>query len=104
MNLAIDLNGTEGNVILLAYIVGGILLFVTSLLPGSSTGWRIFGMVAGLGVALWSAYVLLFGGWIIVNFYILLLPIILAVRAIVAAVKSRKQTSSTFAPSAPPAE
>ncbi len=75
---------------LVLYIVGGLTLLVTSLLPGNTGAWRYIGSVLGLVVAGWAAWALLFGGWIIINFYVMLFPFILAFKAISAAVKARK--------------
>src|SRR6266511_3175792 len=97
MNQAIlNLDGTGGEVLLLAYIVGGVTLFATSLLPGNSTGWRIFSTIVGLGMAIWAGYVLLFGGYIIISAKILLL--LLIVRSIVAFFKRDKKSEATPAP------
>src|SRR6266545_3182517 len=99
MNQAIlNLDGTGGEVLLLAYIVGGVTLFATSLLPGNSTGWRIFSTIVGLGMAIWAGYVLLFGGYIIISAKILLLPLLLIVRSIVAFFKRDKKSEATPAP------
>jgi hypothetical protein len=93
---ALSLDNPAGEALLIAYVVGGILLAAASLLPGNSIGWRIFSIVVGLGVAAWAGYVFLFGGWIIISFKILILPIVLVVKSIVTTVK-RKDT----APAAP---
>jgi hypothetical protein len=87
---AIDLNGTGGSLILSLYIIGGITLVVVSLLPGKTVLWRIGGSLLGIGIAIWAGYVFLFGGWIIINFYVALLPFILAIKAIVDFFKNRK--------------
>jgi len=93
MHLAtIDLNGPMGNLILAVYVIGGITLFAVSLLPGKSALWRVGGAIVGLGIASWAAYVFLFGGWIVINFYVALLPFILAVKAIVDYFKNRNAT------------
>jgi hypothetical protein len=90
MHLAtIDLNGPMGNLILAVYVIGGITLFAVSLLPGRSALWRVGGAILGLGIAIWAAYVFLFGGWIVINFYVALLPFILAIKAIVDYFKNR---------------
>jgi hypothetical protein len=87
----IDLDGTGGNLLLLAYIVGGLVLAATAFLPGNKVIWRVISGVIGLGMAAWAGYVFLFGGFIIISFKILLLPIILGVRGIISAVKRRKE-------------
>jgi hypothetical protein len=102
MNLAvIDLDGPLGNWILGLYILGGILLFITSFFPGNKIGWRIFSAVAGAGIAIWAAYVLLFGGTIILNAYVAVLPFILAFKGISAMVKRNKNKDETPGYAAP---
>ncbi len=91
----ISLDGTGGEVLLLAYIIGGIVLAASALLPGNSAGWRVVSVVLGLGFAIWAAYVLFFGGWIIISAKVLLFPIILVVRSIVAAVRRSKATPAS---------
>jgi hypothetical protein len=86
----ISLDGTGGDVLLLAYIIGGIVLAASALLPGNSAGWRVLSVVLGLGFAIWAGYVLLFGGWIIISAKVLLFPIILIIRSIVSSVKRSK--------------
>ena len=99
MNLAtLSLDGPGGTLLLLAYAFGGLVLVGTSMLRGNSTGWRIFGAFAGIGLTLWSGYVLIFNGFIIISYYVLLLPYILAFRAIATAVKSRRQPTSQLPP------
>ncbi|MGH3739514.1 MAG: hypothetical protein ACRDT6_28540 [Micromonosporaceae bacterium] len=73
-----SLDGGLGNTVLVLYTIGGLVLAVVSLLPGKSPLWRIGGVILGLVVAGWASYVLLFGGWIIINYYVALLPFILA--------------------------
>jgi hypothetical protein len=90
----LSLDNPAGEALLIAYIVGGILLAAAAILPGNSVGWRIFSVVVGLGMAAWAGYVFLFGGWIIFSIKILILPVVLVVRAIVAAVKGRSGTAT----------
>ncbi|GAA1736316.1 hypothetical protein [Luedemannella helvata] len=107
VNHAIELSEEAMNVILPIYMIGGILLFITSFLPGNKIGWRIFSAVAGIGVAAWAGYVWLFGGRIIVNLYIAVLPFILAGKGIIAMIKRAKEgpaqsAAPHHAASAPP--
>src|SRR3954469_19536569 len=102
MNLAvIDLDGGLGQTILTCYVVGGILLFITSFFPGNKIGWRIFSAVAGAGIAIWGAYVWLFGGTIIINFYVAALPFILAFKGISAMIKRNRNKDETPGYAAP---
>ncbi|MFC7481543.1 hypothetical protein ACFQX7_17935 [Luedemannella flava] len=102
MNLAvIDLDNGLGDVILPIYMIGGVLLFITSFFPGNKIGWRIFSAVAGLGIAGWAGYVFLFGGTIIINLYIALLPFILAGKGIIALIKRSKEEPAPAAPTVP---
>lgn len=95
MNLAtMDLDGGVGNAVLTLYIIGGVVLFATSFFPGNSTGWRVFSGVAGFGIVVWTAYVWLFGGYIIISYYVAVLPFILAFRAISAMLKRRKEQAA----------
>ncbi|WP_344137912.1 hypothetical protein [Luedemannella flava] len=104
MNLAvIDLDNGLGDVILPIYMIGGVLLFITSFFPGNKIGWRIFSAVAGLGIAGWAGYVFLFGGTIIINLYIALLPFILAGKGIIALIKRSKEEPAPAAPYGAPA-
>jgi hypothetical protein len=52
---AISLDGTGGEVLLLAYIIGGVVLAASALLPGNSAGWRVVSVILGLGFAIWAA-------------------------------------------------
>ena len=88
-----NLNGTGGDVLLLSYIVGGLATIGSGLLPGSSKGWRIFSIIAGAVMAVWAAYVLMFGGWIIISFKILIMPVLLIIRGIRDAVRKRKEST-----------
>jgi hypothetical protein len=97
----IGLNGLGGDALLFAYVVGGITLAAVSLLRGNKVGWRIFSIVAGLGMAAWAAYVLLFGGWIIISLKILILPVVLIVRSIITAVKRSNGANKAAAAWAP---
>ncbi|MGH3716016.1 MAG: hypothetical protein ACRDT4_21520 [Micromonosporaceae bacterium] len=85
-----NLDGGFGTTVLALYAIGGLLLFVVSLLPGKSALWRVGGAILGLAIAGWAGWVLLFGGWIIINFYIALLPFILAGKAVWEWFQSRK--------------
>ncbi|MGH3649052.1 MAG: hypothetical protein ACRDTM_17975 [Micromonosporaceae bacterium] len=73
-----NLDSGFGTTVLALYAIGGIVLFAVSLLPGKSPLWRVGGAILGLVIAGWAGYVFLFGGWIIINYYIALLPFILA--------------------------
>jgi hypothetical protein len=95
----INLDNGFGAFVLYLYMVGGAAMFITSMLPGNSTGWKIFGAVGGLGIFVWALYVKLFGGTILISVYIAFLPFILAFRAIAAVVKARKEDAA--APPAP---
>ncbi len=92
----LNLDGSFGTVILILYIVGGILLMATASLPGNSTGWRVFGSILGIGLAAWAAYALLFGGWIIVSFFVVALPFILAVKGFTAMLQRGKATDASM--------
>lgn len=97
----IDLNGTGGNVLLLVYIVGGLAMIVASLLPGNSTAWKILGPILGVLVVGWSTYVLVFGGWIPISFYLLILPVLLVIRGIRAmATRGDNPAASPYGPPA----
>ncbi|MGY0231295.1 hypothetical protein [Longispora urticae] len=86
----IDLDNGFGNFVLILYMVGGLALIITSLLNTQSRGWQIGGSLAGLVVLLWAAFVFLFGGWIIISFYVAILPFLLAGSAIKAKFAQRK--------------
>ncbi|HEY3684948.1 MAG TPA: hypothetical protein VGL93_18090 [Streptosporangiaceae bacterium] len=97
----IDLNGTGGTVLLIFYIIGGLALAGTSWLPGNSTGWKIGGTIIGIVIVIWSAVVLLVGGWIPISFYILILPVLGIVRAVRAmAVRRNTPAVSPYGPQA----
>jgi hypothetical protein len=92
MSLAtINLDGGMGNVVLGLYALGGVLLAASALLPGTKTWVRVLKVVIGLGLAAWSAWVWLFGGFIIVNLYVAILPFLLAFQGVMAMVKSRRE-------------
>lgn len=80
----VDLDGTGGHALLIAYIIGGLVLIVTSLLPGNTTLWKVLGALIGAVFVVWAGYVLIFGGFIIISFKILILPVLGIIRAIVA--------------------
>jgi hypothetical protein len=103
---ALNLDGTTGDLILGLYAIGGLLLAGTALLPGSSTLARVLKAVIGLGLAGWSAYVFLFGGYILLNYYVAALPFILAFQGVRAMMKRRENAAGTSdaAPAAPAAE
>ncbi|MEV6523352.1 hypothetical protein AB0M43_15480 [Longispora sp. NPDC051575] len=86
----IDLDNGFGNFVLILYMVGGLALIITSLLNTQSRGWQIGGSLAGLVVLLWAGFVFLFGGWIIISFYVAILPFLLAGSAIKAKFAQRK--------------
>jgi hypothetical protein len=89
----VDISGTGGDVLLLFYIVGGLATIVSGLLPGSSKGWRIFSIVAGLIFVVWAGYVLLFGGWILISLKILIAPVLLVVRGVRDWIKKGKEST-----------
>lgn len=92
MSLAtLNLDGGMGDVVLGLYALGGVLLAASALLPGTKTWVRVLKVVIGLGLAAWSAWVWLFGGFIIVSLYIAILPFLLAFQGLMAMVKSRRE-------------
>lgn len=92
MSLAtLNLDGGLSDLVLGLYALGGILLAATALLPGTKTWLRVLKVVLGLGLAVWSAWVWLFGGYIIINLYVAILPFLLAFQGIMAMVKSRRE-------------
>lgn len=91
----IDLDGTGGNVLLIFYIIGGLAMIVASLLPGNSVVWKVIGPILGVVVVGWATYVLLFGGWIPISFYLLVLPILLVVRGVRAMVARRNMPAAS---------
>ncbi|MFD0575535.1 hypothetical protein [Dactylosporangium darangshiense] len=71
-------------------------------MPGSSKGWRIFSIVAGLIFVVWAGYVLLFGGWILISLKILIAPVLLVVRGVRDWIKKGKEsTQPQFQAAAP---
>src|SRR5262245_63317053 len=94
MNLAaisIDPASSAGKFIVFSYMIGGLLLFVTAFLPNTSTGWRIFNAIAGIGIAGWAgAFYLDMVNSMPLSYYVALLPYILVVRGIAAMDKRRK--------------
>ncbi|MFG2043225.1 hypothetical protein [Dactylosporangium sp. NPDC048998] len=88
-----DLNGTGGDVLLLFYIIGGLATIGSGLLPGSKIGWRVFSIVAGLVMTIWAGWVLLFGGWILISFKVLIMPVLLVIRGVRAAFKRRDEST-----------
>ncbi len=96
-----NLNGGFGDAVLVLYLIGGVMLAVSAAFPGQSSAQRAGRVVIGVVVVGWAGYVLLFGGWIIISWYVAVLPFILAVQGIVAAVRSKRSPSSSPPPLAP---
>jgi hypothetical protein len=90
MTLALHFDGAAGHTVLVLYMLGGVVLAISAAFPGDSSGSRAARIIIGAVAFVWAGYVLLFGGWILISYYIALLPFILAGQGIVAAVKRRK--------------
>src|SRR5262249_6364826 len=49
--------------------------------------------IAGAVMTVWAAYVLMFGGWIIISFKVLAMPVLLIIRGVRAAMKRDKDST-----------
>lgn len=88
--------------ILILYLVGGVLMLLTSPLPGQSIGWRVFSAVGGLALIVWGGWVFLFGGWYLISYYVVAMPILVAVGNVVTMFKTRNQPEpSSYGPPTP---
>jgi hypothetical protein len=90
-----NLNGGFGHAVLVLYLIGGVMLAVSAAFPGQSIAQRAGRVVIGVFVVGWAGYVLLFGGQIIISWYVAALPFILAIQGIVASLRSRQSPSSS---------
>jgi hypothetical protein len=73
-------DGTRGELMLLAYLVGGLAVFGAAFLPGCGPLYRVICLILGTVMAVWAAKVYMFGGVVYVNAFVLVAPLVLLVR------------------------
>jgi hypothetical protein len=81
-------DGTRGELMLLAYLVGGLAVFGAAFLPGSGPLYRVICLILGTVMAVWAAKVYMFGGVVYVNAFVVVAPLVLLVRGAIGTVYS----------------
>ncbi|WP_426505109.1 hypothetical protein ACPPVO_46190 [Dactylosporangium sp. McL0621] len=65
---------------LLAYGIGGLAVFGAAFLPGNTPLYRVVCLILGAVMTAWAAKVVLLGGLVHVNAFVLLAPLVLLIR------------------------
>ncbi|WP_433206553.1 hypothetical protein ACQP00_39745 [Dactylosporangium sp. CS-047395] len=95
-----SIGGMRGEMMLLAYLVGGLAVFGAAFLPGNTPLYRVVCLLLGTAMAAWAGKVLLLGGFVYVNALVLLAPLVLLLRGGLGTVRS-VLTRSKRTPSRP---
>nr|BFE55843.1 hypothetical protein GCM10020063_003690 [Dactylosporangium thailandense] len=83
----LQFGGTRGELMLLAYLIGGLAVFGAAFLPGNTALYRVVCLILGTAMAAWAAEVMMFGGFVYINAFVLLAPVVLLVRGAIGTVR-----------------
>jgi hypothetical protein len=77
--------------VLILHLVTGLLLVACAMMPGPGPVSRVMTLLAGLGIAGWGAWVFLFGGWHLVGYRMVALPILAVAVLLKSAVQAARR-------------